>query len=720
MEDQQVSVLNEFLERIKNLEKQNELLRENINKKKEQIEKIDKEIMNSSKEENKNEIILKKKLPTEEDEENEIKKELDDYKIFKSNKIQIETEAFEYTIEYISQERYNNLYIMGDFTNWELIKMEKNKDTFTYKVILLKGYKYYYSFQAGDEIIIDYNNLYGENPITFQIQNYIDLTENNKDIFFDFKKNMNLLKSLQKNFILSKLSINEEEYIFLIKLKNYTKIIKEISKEKMEKYNFIYDSIITYYDKINKIINSNDVYNKLDKFRNYYQNRILIQNKENDINNNINNINLNYYIINDISDNFDFLCEKLYDNNNIKIKKEYYTHNVFFNKILPNKIIFSKIDSSSKLYHLLSLIDSQIILEKYNMDNTRILKAYFKTLLNLKNDNNINDITFNDYYLSNNIFLVKPKKIEPEGINIDDYEFYYSYNKITKVKNKKEQIDVQFIAIDESIEKNKRPNRLELYYGIKNNNFILIHCHILDKDLRNVKLIIKEIKKNEDYHIYKKNEEYNNFLLLLIQDLIPFKLYFQGKKVKTNFINIEENKLYLLQTTNIESIYNKMYIKIINFEKKLNYDLIEQCNEFTYSFDNIQNIQNGVDIKVIFDNTKNYVIENIFLSVSPCLLKNVSSFEENIFKKKMPINDSDEMKKYFIITQRINEIKKNDINNKTKEEKDKINVELNDYNKSMVDILRYMELNELWDYMEDAVNVSQEILDCINLLNNNK
>ena len=712
MEDQPVSVLNEFLERIKNLEKQNETLRENIIKKKEEIKKIDTEIINSSKEENKKEIILQKKLQSEEEEEKEIKKELDNYITFKSNKINIETEAFEYTIEYISQERYNNLYIMGDFTNWELIKMEKNKDCFTYKIILLKGYKYYYSFQAGDEIIIDYNNTYGENPLTFQIQNYIDLTENNKENFFDFKKNINLLKSLQKNYILSKLSINEEEYIFLIKLKNYTKIIKEIHNEKMEKYNYVYDSIITYYDKINKIINSNDVFNKLDKFRNYYQNRILVQNKENIIDN---NINLNYYIINDISDDFVFLCEKLYDDNNIKIKKEYYTHNIFFNKILPNKIIFTKINNESKLYHLLPLIDSQIILEKYNKDNTRIIKAYFKTLLNLKNDNNINDITFNDYYLSNNIFLVKPKKVEPEGIKIDDYDFYYSYNKITKVKNKKEQIDVQFTIIDESIEKNKIPNKIEIYYGIKNNNFFLIHCHILDKNLRNEKIIIKEINKDEDYHIYKKSEEFNNVLLLLIQDLIPIKLYFNKKKVKTNFIKLEENKIYQIQTTNNDSIYNRMYIKIINFEKKLNYDLIEQCNEFTYSFDNIKNIQNGVDIKVIFDNTKNYVSENIFLAVSPCLLKSIFSFEENIFKKKMPINDSDEMKKYFIITQRINEIKKNEINN-NKEEKDKIKTELDNYNKNMVDILRYMELNELWDYMEDAVNVSQEILDYINLL----
>ena len=51
-------------------------------------------------------------------------------------------------------------------------------------------------------------------------------------------------------------------------------------------------------------------------------------------------------------------------------------------------------------------------------------------------------------------------------------------------------------------------------------------------------MIIKEINKSEDPHIYKKNEEYikNNNLLLLIQDLTPFKLYYQLKKEKINYI----------------------------------------------------------------------------------------------------------------------------------------------------------------------------------------
>ena len=717
MEEQQDSILNELLERIKKLEKNNEQLKENIIKKREEIEKYNSELIKPKKEDKIENIVLTKKLPTEQEEELEVRSALEKYNDLKLNKIELENKVIEYIIEYTSEEKFKNLYIMGDFTKWEMTPMEKCQEKFTYKIILLKGYKYYYSFQAGDEIIIDYNNLYEENPITYQIQNFIDLTNNNKEIFFDFKKDMNLLESYQKKYFLSKMNVDEDEFILITKLKNRNNILNEIQKEKGEKYNSIYEPIMTYFDNLSKCINSDDTYNKLDKFRIYFQNKILVKNKDNNIGS-----NLNYYLINYISEDYIFLCQKLYDDNHIKINRDYYTHNVFYNSIQPNEISTLPIYPQSKQYHILSLVDSQLFFEQYTLDNTSVIKAYFKTLSNLKNENiNEENKIFNDYYLSKNIFLVKPKKIEPKELNIDDYDFYYSYDKITKVKNKKEQIDVKYIIIDESKEKNKIPNKFEIYFGIKDKKFFLIHCHVLDKDLRNIKLIIKEIPKTKDPHVYKKNDEYikNNNLLLLIQDLTPFKLYYQGKKVKMNVIRIEEDKIYMINSPYIDSIYNKMYIKVINFDKKLNFELIEQCNEFSYSFDNIKNIQNGVDVKIVFDCRKNYVSEPMMLSCTPCLLKNITNYEEMTLKQKMPLNDSDEMKKYFIIIQKINELRKNNFDNFSKEEIDKLIKELNEYSKSMEEILKYMEKNEMWDNIEEAANISADTLDFINMINKN-
>ena len=168
MEDQE-SVLNEFLERIRNLEKRNEQLRLDIDKKKKDIKNFEIEIKqeNESKkkevEKNKKEDDNNKKkkltIPSEEEDKKIAYKFLYEIKNIKLNSYEIEKNVKEITIEYISPEQYNSLYIMGDFTKWELRSMKKNKDIFSYKIVLLKGFKYYYSFQAGDQILIDYNNV---------------------------------------------------------------------------------------------------------------------------------------------------------------------------------------------------------------------------------------------------------------------------------------------------------------------------------------------------------------------------------------------------------------------------------------------------------------------------------------------------------------------------------------------------------------------------------
>ena len=720
MEDPQDSILNEFLEKIKVLERKNEVLRERVLKKNEDLIKLDNEKMVSKIEEKKDEIIIPKKLPTDEEEEIQAKKSLQNFKNIKSNRLQIENNAIEYIIEFNTQEQFNSLYIMGDFTNWELAQMEKNEGRFTYKIILLKGFKYYYTFQAGDDIIFDYNNIYEENPRTLQIQNYIDLCQKNNEVFFDFKNHINLLKEAEKNYFLSKLNIKDEEFMFLTTLKNRADLIKKLTKENREKYSKISSSINFYFDELYYSIGSQGLGNKINNFKVYFKNKILVQNnfKEKKIS------DLIYYRIHDLTQDFIFLCEKLYDDNHIKINSDYYTHNIFYNYIPPNQISLSPIKPESKLYHLLSLEESQKFLENYIKDDKTIIKAYFKTLLNLKNPN-LTELIFDDYYLSRNIFLVKPKKIEPEGINMDDYDFYYSYNKITKVRNKKERIDVQFIVIDESVEKSKRPNRLEIYYGIKDKKMHLIHCHVLDKDLRNIKMVIKEIEKNIDPHTLKKSEEYikNNELLLIVQESVPIKLYFKGKKVKMNAIKIEENKVYFLRSPNIDSFFNNMYVKVTNFDKKLNYDLIEQCNEFSYSLDNIPNIQNGVDVQVVFDNQKNYVSEEMMLSVTPCLLKTITIYEENIFRQKMPniiINsNNDKIKQYMDIKQKYFNIKDNNtdkIDKLTQEEKDKLISELNEYTQSLEKLLEYFEENELWDNIDEAANLAADIIYFIDLL----
>ena len=616
------------------------------------------------------------------------------------------------------------MYIMGDFTKWELIKMKKIKDIFSYKIILLKGFKYYYSFQSNDQILLDYNAPYEQNPKTLQIQNYIDLNELNKNILFDYNNDINILKLTEQNYFLSQLNITEDDYLFLYKLKYHGTISKEINKEIKEKQYKLFNSINLYYDQLYKNVNPYNNLNKLLKL--YLKNRIKSKTFENNI--------TYYYKIYNIFDNYIIQSIKLYDNNHIKVNANSYSYNEFYYTILPNQITKNKSETNNKLYHLLSLEESQKILDEYNKDDKSILKAYFKTLRNLQVNNNNNDLNEeNIFNFRRNMIIVTPQKLEPEGINMDDYEFYYSLNKITKVKNKKEGSEVMCTIIDESFEKSKKPTRFEIYYNIMNGKINIIHCHVLDKELRNIKMIIKELNKDEDPHILKKNEEYikNNQLLLITKDQNILKLYYKGKKVKMNIIKIEENKLYLLQSSNPDSIFNRMYVTTQKFLEKLKYDLIEQCNEYTYSLDNLQN---GVDVQVSFDNQQNYVLEKILLSVSPCLLKIITAYNEHILKQKLPKKEEDninvfnnmmnEMEKYYIIAQKMVELRKYKnqeiIKKLTQDEKNKLNKELNEYKNEMQNIMLYIETNEMWENLDEASSISNEIDELIKLLNNQK
>ena len=159
----------------------------------------------------------------------------------------------------------------------------------------------------------------------------------------------------------------------------------------------------------------------------------------------------------------------------------------------------------------------------------------------------------------------------------------------------------------------------------------------------------------------------------------------------------------------------------INYDLN-HYELLEQCNEFSYSFDNIPN---GVDVQVTYDNAKNYVVEQMMLAVSPCLLTKLSTYEENNLKQKkvneLDIKNLNEMDKYFMITQKMIEIKKNkkeNIDKMDQKEKETIYNNLKEYKESMVIILNYIEANEMWETIDEAVNLAAEIEELIDLYKN--
>jgi len=433
-----------------------------------------------------------------------------------------------------------------------------------------------------------------------------------------------------------------------------------------------------------------------------------------------------YYKIISITDSFCFNCIKLYDNNNIKIDMKYYNDIRYYYTISFDQISLEPYDPNSKLYYLLSKEESTKILTDYNNNKDNILRAYFTTLNNLKNNTNNtqnqNPLGIINYIRNYGSILVTPKRVEPSGIKADDYEFQYSLNKITKVKNKKEGSYIEFQAIDETAEKAKKPFRVKVYYCIKDNKIKIIHYHILDKDLRDIKINIKEIEKNTDPHTLKKSEEHikSNELLLLVLESNPLKLYYKGKKVKMEGIKIDENEIYLLESPNTDSFFNKMYVTVDEIGDKMKYDLIEQCNEFTIKS---EGIVNGVDVVVSYDNNRNYVTEPIMLGVSPCLLKKISTYEKNNLQKNKnnELKDKNEMDKYIIINQKINEYKKfskETIDKMKQKEKDDILLNLKEYKEAMNSVMNYIQSMEMWDTIEQASTLNTEIEDLIKLFTN--
>ena len=741
MEDDQ-DLLNELLERINNAEKRNEDLRKDIKNKQNELKRLDDNALEEekNKENEKKNNEKKTKIPTIEEDKKLSERFLHEYKNMKFNSYEIEGSSTEYTIEYITQEQHSTLYIMGDFTNWELMPMKKNKDIFSYSVVLMKGFKYYYSFQSGDQLIIDYNNLYEQNPKNFQIQNFIDLAKDGKPSQpFDFEKDMNILKLAQKNYFLVKLDADDDEIAFLDKFKRHIISGKEIKENKRIEHDIIVNSIYNFYDAQFKKITPYENYAKLNNLKAYFKNRILAHNSESK------EFKCRYfYKIVELTENNELQCLKLYDNNNIKIEHKYYSEMSNYYTFRLEIISAAPIDDNSKLYHLLPKEESTKILTDYNNDKENILKAYFKTLINLKNfamtepvnpliqdPQRINDVMMGGYrgfYRSYGNILVNPTRVEPERIKMTDYEFLYSMNRINRVKNKKEGSFVQFEAIDMAAEKAKKPFRFKLYYNINNKKLNIIHCHVIDKDLRTIKISMKEIEKDVDPHTLKKSEDYikNNELLLLVKEQIPIKLYYKGKKVKTEFIKIEENKLYILDSPKIDSIFNKMYVQVNKMEEQLLYNLTEKCNEFPYSLGGLGNLQDGVDVQVTYDNNKHYVVEPMMLAVSPCLLRHVSEYDEALLKKNK-IKDITsnknitQMDTYIKVKKNMDEYRKYNkeaIGKMDQKQKDDILLKLNQDKESMVGVLTYIEQMEMWEELEDGANISAEIEDLIKLFSN--
>ena len=749
--------MNEIFLKIQQLEEKNEELRKKI-KDKEKQKKLNSNI-------SKNKIEKKEKaeiITLDNDRKASLRFE-NELKFLNNNSLQITENLVEKIIELKTDKQYGAMYILGDFNDWNPELMQKNEKGFYFKVVLIKGFKFYYSFLSSDQTVLDYNNPYEENPKNSQLQNYIELyqNENEKTTNFDSKEDLNILKAAQRNFLLLKITDDLDNSLFLEKFKRHVINSKNNSNDSENLTSNINSYFNEYLENINIIAKD-----KLKKLQAYFNNFIIVQNSPK-----IKGVEYQYKIISISEDDNSFICKRLYDHNQIKLNKEYYSNIKNCWKIPFSKIVSAPITKIDKLYHLIPSKESQKIIDDYNKDTENIIIAYFKDLEELNKNSR-----YKRYRKTNNaVEMVLPKKIEPNDVEMNDYFYHFLNNEIIHVINKDDDSYVEFKIIEEnkkekkidiSINKEKevkeekkklnidiknkeeknqknniiietkpkkeiikkkenKPCQFIVYYTFSNSNrIIILHCHILDKSLKYKKMIIKEIGANEDPHILKKDGTYNKELLLINKSSGPIKLYFKGKKIQMKTKLISTEKLYRIKSINkYESALHDIivYVNPIKEPFQLNNEIAEKCQENIYTG---KEILNGIDAKVEYNESFG---EDMKLAVSPCLLEEISEEEEKILKNKPKKEEKKEKKSYEMQKLDLIEREMEKYRKYTKEiikkmrrsEKDDIAATLDDYKSTMDMICNYVQENELWDSIEKVSALTNEIEDLLNLFDNN-
>ena len=682
--------INKLLAKIQNLEKKNEQIKKKIQDKENEIKNFKN---NDAKTESKKKISKSKKITVEDDRKAELRFK-NEINFLNNNSLQIKENLVEKTIEFVAKETYGIMYIIGDFTGWEPEIMQKDKNVFRFKVVLIKGFKYYYFFQSNDETIIDCNNTYEENPVNLQLQNYLDLNQNRneKTNYFDYKTDSNILKTAQRNYLLLKIDDDLDNTLFLEKFQRHMANAKKDSSISEEDQ--IIESIQAYYNNLIKKTDTYDKY-KYDNLKLYLNNRILVQNSPI-----MREVQYQYKILSISKDNYSLICMRLYDHNKIKLNSIYYSD--FENCwIIPfDEIVLKPPNDRDKLYHLLSAKESQKIIKEFENDKENIIIVHFNDL----DDLNKSSKSITRKYGKNNNFgdLINPIRIEPDDVELNDYEYYYLNKEIVKIrnkddnsyieyqiiednkKNKKRKIITKEIKDKEIIDKNigkeiinkeiekegsnqkekignihqkeklekeedkkrniqkkelikkekmKRPAQYFIYYTIFNHKVLILHCHIIDRTFRYKKITIIDINDSVDPHSLKRDKLYinGNDVVLINNSKGPIKLYFKGKKVQMESKLIYQNKLYRIESANkYNSIFHQMIVSTNTI--KSNKSLSNDIVEKCQEYIyRGKEILNGVDVKVEYNNTFD---NDMMLAISPCLLEELSAEEENTLKKQ--------------------------------------------------------------------------------------
>jgi hypothetical protein len=189
------SIIDELFLRIQTLEEENKKLKTQVSNLEEEL--VKKEGENEDLSEGEPEVTKKDNMM------------IDDI-------VEVIQEVKPVSITYIPNDDPRKLYVMGDFTGWELLEMKKEVgNIFTYNSLLMTGFKYFYCFFAEDQPVVDFGNLFEENPTNGQIHNVIYLAnQENKFEDYDHNSHKKVLEASRKHYY--KKQIGDESDINII------------------------------------------------------------------------------------------------------------------------------------------------------------------------------------------------------------------------------------------------------------------------------------------------------------------------------------------------------------------------------------------------------------------------------------------------------------------------------------------------------------------------
>ena len=624
MENDSVDTL---FEKIKNLENEESQLYD-------KLENLEIEI------ENKKLSELQKFWSKNEDEkeEKEFIKTINDLKTKIKNCLELK--SIEYTFQYIPfDSSFSNVYISGDFNNWNMTEMNKVDNTdelkFNCNFNLEKGFEYAYCFFSNGERLIDFNQpskniSYKEN----EEYNYIDIPDDNGK-FIQFNKDKFSMENNVNNNSENLIKIKGNENDFINSVLQLNDMIYKKKNILLNQNDILTDEINAKYNS-SKNEYSNDIEKDYNEFIEKFKGRIIVYE----------NIN---YIINDLNiEDFTIKGIRLYDSNGIKVN--------ISKQIEFNTYTFIPIQSIFNSSYILSKEESEKIIKAQKNDNSNYIKILYQIQQNIDNPNEKELI---------------PYRIIPSNVDINEYDIEIKDNLIKTIYHKQNNSYIIFESI--MVGDNQKS-------GLVSNDPIIVYTTLYNKDILNI-LHIHLNDTSEEITIESEFLENNENILnhkIFTTDItgrrLSYKLIFKQYKLikiyycmSIDFIDEPPFKEIKYSPNNYVKIskgeYKNYYGKIIEFpmgmlaRKDKENTKIEKMKSFSEKKEgycnerHLDSLPEFVLVEIMFypESEIKKIKDNIKISIPICHLIPLSPKEEIRFEKSILLENNNEVMEIYNI-----------------------------------------------------------------------